>query len=490
MTPLARTLVHVAAVLVVALSAAAGTDQEIAFMAVLKRSQGVGWGSVRAAFDIHCSDMQTQRCLLGDDTRLFSYELRAGHTTGQVQDTISDLVATGVLVFGEANYTAHSVTGQTGSLWVSDVGIGATQYHNQYAGQLLGINAAHQRSQGQGITVAMLDSGVDPTHEAVGGPLSTFQWDLVGNDATPLDEGDGIDNDGDGVIDDGVGHGTYVTSLVRLIAPKSRLMHIRILNDEGNCDAFMLAAGIELAVAHGADIINISASTTFNSAAVADAVANAKDAGIIVVAAIGNGAVAVPMQLEYPAALSTSFAICATGPLDTKASFSNWGTAVDFAMPGWSPTHAGGVYQADTSVLGAVPGEGYAHWSGTSLSAAIMSGAAAVVRAQYPNLTLPANEVPDFVMGKISTTSTSIDALNPQYAGLLGAGRPNIAAATLLGPLAPRPGDVNADGLVDSTDLSIILAGWGACQNDACLGDVDGNTVVDALDLNVLFSTW
>ncbi len=488
-----RASVLALAALAVAFPVSADGDQEIEFSAVVKRTSGVGWGTVANALNPHCSEINNQGQFAGDNTRLYSYELRQGHTQTQVQQVLTSVVAAGTLVYGEANYTAHAVNGQTGSLWVSDVGIGAAQYHDQYAGQLLGLTAAHNFTLGQGVTIAVLDSGVDPTHEAVRGPHSVFQWDFVGNDANPLDEGDGIDNDNDGVTDDGVGHGTYVTSLIRLVAPQARLMHLRVLDDEGRADAFTVAEAIDSAVAHGAQVINVSASTGFNSAALAEAVAHANQAGVIVISAMGNDNVAVPLALEYPAALAESFAICATGHADTKAEFSNWGTAADFSAPGASLVSAGGVYSPTTSVLGAVPGEGYAHWNGTSLSVAFMSGAAALIRSQYPTLPsaeIPAPLVPDFVMGKLSQSAVSIDALNPAYVGGLGVGRANVAAATLLGAPAPIVGDIDHDGFITSSDLSFILAGWGPCQDDACVGDLDGNAVVDGLDLSRLFSQW
>ncbi len=482
-----------AALLLTAAPALADDDHEMPGTAVVKRTPGTSWGQIKTALAVHCTDINSTSNFYGDNTRLYAYELRPGCTEADVQNTITTLVTAGMVVYGESNFTAHAANGQTGSLWVTDIGIGATQFHDQYAGQLLDITGAHTRSQGQGVIVAVVDSGVDTTHEAVQGPRAVWQWDFVDGDAFPVDEGDGIDNNFNGAVDEGVGHGTYVTSLIRLVAPKSKLMHLRVLDSDGQSNAFVLALAIDSAVVHGAQIINVCAATQFNSTALADSVAAAQSQGVIVVGAIGNGSALVPTISEYPAALNECYAVCATDHLDIKAGFSNWGAVADFSAPGSSFVGPTGALNVTTSILGAVPGEGYAHWNGTSLSTALVSGVAALVRAQYPHLpdvNTPAPAVGAFIMGKIGSGAAPIDSLNPAYTGMLGVGRTNAWAATTIGPMAPRIGDVDADGYITSIDLSIILAGWGVCSGDPCAADLDGNSVVDGLDLSVLISGW
>lgn len=468
-------------------------DEVLPLTAVVKRSPSFGFGPVYSALDPYCDDIDNGGEFGDAQTRLLKYELRHNATEQQVHNAIQGLVTAGVLIYGEANFGAHVVGGQTGSLWVTDVGITNYQFQDQYAGHLLGFSSAHSRSQGQGTIIAVIDSGVDPTHEAVGGPLAPWQWDFVDNDSSPLDAGDGIDNDLDGLMDEGVGHGTYITSLVRLAAPQAQLMHLRILDDEGNANSFLLASAIQAAVEHGAHVVNVSASSDFNSSVLAQAIANAKAAGVIVIAAMGNDGMVVPTIEEYPASYSNCYAVCSTDDLDHKGSFSNWGSCADFCAPGVSRYGSDGAYHIGTSVLGAIPGEGYGHWNGTSLSAAFLSGAAALVRAQYPewpNAQVPTNQIAQTVMDILAQTAVSVDAINPGYQGMLGAGRIDAAAAVLLGPPAPRAADINSDHWVNALDLAVLLANWGSCTGQPCAGDFDGNGAVDGIDLSVLLSNW
>ncbi len=469
-------------------------DHEIPLSAVIQRAPGVGYGAINAALNSYCSDIHYAGTAFGDNIRLMRYELRGNHTQQQVHDAIQGLVTQGMLVFGEADFTAHKVDGQTGSAWVTDLGATTFTYHNQYAFGTHGFDAAHDRSRGAGVVVAVIDSGVDSTHEAVHGPVTAWQWDFVNDNAYPIDGGDGIDNDSDGVIDDGVGHGTYVTSLIRLAAPEARLMHLRVLDDEGSCDSFRLSAAIHSAIDHGADVINVSVSTEFNSSMLADAIVRARAAGIIVVAAMGNDGLPIPSVLEYPAVLPQTIAVCAIDHLGLKGSFSNFGSCTDFSAAGVSFVSPTGQFDLTTSVLGAVPGEGYAHWSGTSLAAAFVSSAAALVRAQYPqwpDASVPASEIPNTVMALLGQTATSIDSANPGFAGLLGTGRINADGAVLLGPPVARLADLDRDGRIDGGDLAMVLSSWGVCGASVdCEADFDGNGYVDGADLAVIMANW
>lgn len=469
-------------------------DQEIPLTAVIQRAPGVGYGSINSALEDYCDHISYPGSTFGDNIRVMRYELSGQATERQVHGVIQGLVAQGLLLRGEANFTAHEVDGQTGSVWVTDLGATTLAYNNQYAFGRLGFAQAHSRSQGAGVIMAIIDSGVDPTHEAVRGPITAWQWDFVDNDAFPLDAGDGIDNDNDGVIDDGVGHGTYVTSLVRLAAPDTRLMHLRVLDDEGSSNSFLLASAIHSAVDHGADIINVSVSTNFNSSMIEYAVARAKAAGVILIAAMGNDGAPTPSTTEYPAASPESYAVCATDYLDIKGSFSNWGACADFSVCGVSSLSATGDLDLTRSILGAVPGEGYAHWSGTSLSAALLSGAVALVRAQYPqwpNAAVPMGAVADTVMGLLAGSADNIDAFNPNYVGLIGVGRVNAGSAVLLGPTAPALADLDGNGRIDGGDLAMVLSSWGMCSADSnCLADFDGNGYVDGGDLAVIMANW
>lgn len=81
---------------------------------------------------------------------------------------------------------------------------------------------------GDGVVVAVLDTGVDLAHPALTGRFAAGGHDFVDADAVPADEGNGVDDDGDGEIDEGVGHGTYVAGLVALVAPGVEILPVRV----------------------------------------------------------------------------------------------------------------------------------------------------------------------------------------------------------------------------------------------------------------------
>lgn len=99
---------------------------------------------------------------------------------------------------------------------VEDSGAQTSQsYGAQPAARDLRLPKAHRRSRGWGTKIAILDTGVDGTHPALVGRVQ-LGYDYVDDDADPSDSGDGIDSDGDGLVDEGRGHGTAVAELAQL----------------------------------------------------------------------------------------------------------------------------------------------------------------------------------------------------------------------------------------------------------------------------------
>ncbi len=419
---------------------------------------------------------------------LFNYELESGQTQAAVDTLLGELASGGVIVWGESNRVNETAEGQTGSLWVtglSDFSI----FQSQYAVDSLGLSAAWQHSGGALVSVAIIDSGIDLSHEAVQGPQAAGGWDFIDLDSNPAEAGDGIDNDLDGLIDESVGHGTFVSSIIRLVAPHARQIHIRAMDDEGRATSFRTAAAIHYAVDLGADVINVSLASMDSSDAMADACARAKDTGAIVLGAMGNLGSLGP--LHYPASDPNAFGIGASTVLGSRGAFSNYGSHLDLLAPGATLGWPSGTLDSATSVIGAAIGGGYAYWQGTSFATAFASGCAALVRAQYPtwpNVTVPQADVADQVMGILSQTARNIDATEPALAGLLGAGVIDAAAATALGPNAPRLADLNHDGVVNGIDLGEMLVSWGTCNN--CLAEINGDGVVNGADLGLMFSDW
>ncbi len=416
------------------------------------------------------------------------YELGPGQSSSGVAIAIANGAQLGFLRWGEHNRWGGDAEGQTGSLWVTGLA-DYTVFASQYAIGSLRLGEGWARSRGAGVTIAIVDSGVDMTHEAVQGPQAMGNWDFVGNDNNPNEEGDGIDNDNDGQMDESVGHGTYVASLIRLVAPESRQIHLRVLDDEGNTTTYQIAQAIYRAIESGADVINVSIATADYSALLSEACAAARDAGIIVLGAMGNHP--VPNLPTYPAYEPTVCAVGATNWVEVRASFSGYGTAMDVLAPGATAAWPDGPFDDNAAILGAAIGGGYSYWQGTSFSTAFASGCVALVRAQYPqwpDASVPANQIFSTTMGILGSTAQNLDATEPANAGLLGYGLIDIAAATAMGPVAPSLADLNGDGTVNGEDLGAILVGWGACAG--CTADLTGDGVVNGADLTLLFTAW
>src|SRR5688500_6591895 len=178
-------------------------------------------------------------------------------------------------------------------------------------------------------------------------------------------------DDGYGLVDEDLGHGTHVSGIIVTEAPGVQIMPIRVLNSDGVGTYWEVAAGIKYAVDHGAKIVNMSLSAPRLTSALADALNYAASRGVIVVAAAGTGT-----GPNYPAAYSNPLAVIGVG-----ASDSNDGI----------PWFSGGqiqdtdVYASGASIYSAYPYNGYGLGSGTSMAAPIVSGEAALLVSRYPD---------------------------------------------------------------------------------------------------------
>lgn len=230
----------------------------------------------------------------------------------------------------------------------------------------LGLRLAHSISNGAGIRVAVLDTGVNPDHPIFNGRVATDGFDFVDHDAEPLDLPDGIDNDADGIMDEAAGHGCHVAGLVTLVAPGATILPIRVLNSDGSGTAYNVARGIEYAVNHGARVINMSLSMSMSANVVNQAIGYAVSKGVILVCAAGNvdqnGGVS---PLNYPANDGRVWAVGALTSEGTPASFSAPGPGVAFSAPG-------------ERLLSAYWNDGFATWTGTSMASPLVAGTAAL----------------------------------------------------------------------------------------------------------------
>ena len=210
----------------------------------------------------------------------------------QIGQEIRDLTNADTLIWSEEDsYVMHGSDneGQSGSLWVSGLGLNSAQYAKQYAFTQLNTDAAHLASQGEGVSIAVLDTKPDLLHTQIKSVLKIVDLVNTGNgeDEKSL-TGNGLDEDGDGYIDESLGHGTFVTALIQSVAPRAGVLSVVVLNDDGIGSAATLALGITIAVNEGAHIISLSLGSEIESIAVSSVIDYAIESGVTVFASVGN----------------------------------------------------------------------------------------------------------------------------------------------------------------------------------------------------------
>lgn len=233
---------------------------------------------------------------------------------------------------------------------------------------LVSMAEAQQVIRGNGVRVAVIDTGVDYNHPFFAGKLIGPYWDFVDNDGDPMDEPGGV----------GTGHGTFVASLISLIAPDAMILPIRAFDASGRGTSFHVAWAIRYAVDNGAKVINMSFGLAREDKLIRSALDYAHKKAFMVASA-GNSALKL---LEYPAKQTDRvFSVAATTNQDTFAPFSNYTDKLDMIAPG-------------DNLYGAYPGGLWAKWSGTSFSAALVSGGAALILSRFPMIKVE-SELPD-----------------------------------------------------------------------------------------------
>ncbi|MFZ0159016.1 MAG: S8 family serine peptidase [Kineosporiaceae bacterium] len=286
----------------------------------------------------------------------------------QAGKLINSLQRTRTVVYAEINSSADATEGERFHYWPDGgptcTGADPTSYRTQLAATQLSLDAAHRQATGARAVVAVLDTGVDLHHPELVSRLAPGGYDYVGDDTTPGEAKDAVDQDGDTRVDEGYGHGTFVAGVIALVAPGARILPQRVLDSDGRGSVFTVAEAVYDSVAQGADVINMSFGTAdkLESKVVTEAIKAASRASVVVVAAAGNDG---SRDKHYPAAVAD---VLSVGALSADgaglAPFSARGDWVDLAAPG-------------EDISSTLPC-GFGSWSGTSMAAPFVAGAAAL----------------------------------------------------------------------------------------------------------------
>ena len=434
--------------------------------------------------------------------------------TGDVQQVMANVRALDNVVLAEYDYMyAAADTTLIDSDTVAEAVQGNASWQDQWylrSGNLQkswdllrtrGIAAGGDSS----VVVAVIDTGVDYTHEDLKDNIWVNTKEIPGN---------GIDDDGNGCIDDvyGVdletgrdsgmddnGHGTHVAGIIAAannhigvvgLAYNVKLMPIKAGMASGFFNQSQIAKGILYAYNNGADVINMSFGGSASTIAVQDALETAYTRCVLVAAA-GNdgmpneGLLARP---TYPAALSYVMGVMSVDIRGVESGFTNYDVkkynSVEYE-----------VYAPGSQILSTIPGNRYATWSGTSMAAPYVSAMAALLRSAYPDTnTYPTK----FIYGQIAATGgRNATCCDPKahgahnlpkivdiYNALTQLPKPEVSAADFLVFDDKSLSDQNnGDGVIDAGEtvaLAFTLRNrWGAAKDVTLSLDAKSQADID-----------
>ncbi len=320
-----------------------------------------GYDALTASFQAHdltatLSDMQATRA------ELLTPESQTYHITFDSQTDAARLAAAlsshPAVAFAEPNYTRHLMRTPDDPF-----------VREQWALNNIQAFEAWELTTGQGILIAVLDTGVSASHPDLQGQVRLPGYNaILGNESTEDDNG----------------HGTAVSGLIAAHTDNGEgiaglcwdctILPVKVLDSRGGGNDLSVARGIRWATDAGARVINLSLGGTGDSQVLREAVEYAFSHGAVIVSATGNERQS-GNAINYPAAYPQVLAVSGTSNADTITGFSNTGDHVDLAAP------SVGLWTTIVSDK-----QAYGPPNGTSFSSSYVSGAAALVFTLRPDV--------------------------------------------------------------------------------------------------------
>lgn len=327
-------------------------------------------GEIVVKFRPNVGPLARQNSLLATGSRMLEASpqgdvLRLQVKPGQEANVIADLLAQGEVEYASPNYYVYATgdpndpyySWQWGLQQVLDYDIDASEAWDIHTGA-------------NSVIIAVIDTGVDLDHPDLAAKITSGAqagYNYISPGALP---------------DDDNGHGTHVAGIAAAagnnnvgiagVSWGAKIMPLKILSANGSGSIYNLALAIRYAADHGAKVVNMSLGGSCGTGwpDVESAVNYAVSKGVVLIAASGNNYAGV---VSCPGAINGVMAVGATDSSDSRAAYSNYGTALDVMAPG-------------SSIYSTWPGGDYNYLSGTSMATPHVAGLAALVRSYAPGL--------------------------------------------------------------------------------------------------------
>lgn len=407
-----------------------------------------------------------------------TYVLELGSLSTEEQAlAVQRLKADPEVEFAEPEHT-YSVKQVPNDPFLATSGTWGQPYADLWGLSAINAPAAWDTAQGDGVVVAVIDTGVDYNHP-----------DLTDNIWTNLNEvpGNFIDDDGNGFFDDfhgwnfvnntnnpidDNGHGTHVAGIIAAegnngigvigVAWHAKIMPLKGFDISGTGFDFTLAPAIMYAANNGADVINASwdafnnnIAVFGNSQAIEEAIQYASSLGVVFVASAGNSS--QDAANFFPANSPEAITVASSDPFGNFSFFSNFGSKIDVTAPGQDILSL----QAANTFQGIPVVDGYARMTGTSMAAAHVSGVVALILSQNPGYS------PDTIRTVLRGSATPVNFDTRFGPGTLNASaalalqNPQTAKITAIVPGAGPADPITIQGTANGPGFANYLLEYG-----------------------------